>query len=152
MRIAPFSFLGQVDMRGSLADLPKVYREAGPRRWRYLALSAAITALMIAPFASEGGRKLPAKPHIIYITTLAPGRSDAEIMRENIANQRRQDAIAARDAARRAVEKQLYKDLGRATGLDVEAMDREGQAQAAADARAAAARQAALYGGHTPRQ
>ena len=43
----------------------------------------------------------------------------------------------------------MYKVIGRASGLDVEKMDREGEADAAADARKEAARQAALYGaGH----
>ena len=121
-------------MRGAVADLPYIFREAGRRRWTYLAMSAAITIFAMSPFFHEGGHVQPRLPYVIYINSYAPGRSEAEIIRSNIANQKLQDRLAARAAAERATERKLYMALGRASGFDVDQMAREADAEAKAGA------------------
>jgi len=67
----------------------------------------------------------PERPVIEYITTFEEGRSDAEIIASNVENQRQQDAIAAELEAIEERRKELYRSLGRASGMDVDAMERQ---------------------------
>ena len=70
--------------------------------------------------------RIPTRPpEVTYISTFAPGRSEAEIEASNAANQKQQDALRADQAAREEKAKDAYRALGRATGLDVDAMERE---------------------------
>ena len=94
----------------------------------------------------ESQRAPPRRPTVTYISTFEPGRSDAQITESNIANQKHQDELQAlRDAAEER-RKDRVRALARATGIDVEAMERqiaEDKArEEAAAARAERARQA----------
>lgn len=122
--------------RGMIADFAEVYRQAGRNRWRIAALSAACTFAIFSVMWQEEARGLPPPPKVTYITTFAPGRSDAEIMASNIANQKRKERLAAEQAKRDEDVRNMYKALGRATGMDVEAIEREAKARQAAEARA----------------
>ena len=95
---------------------------------------------------SEEERILPRPPHIDYITSWRPGRSDAEIIAGNIANQQRKDRLAAEQAKREEAVRGIYKSLGRASGMDVDAIDAKARADEAAEAKATAEREARLYG------
>lgn len=74
----------------------------------------------------------PERPRIEYITTLEDGRSDAEIAAENAANQKIKDLRAAEAERIQAEKRKMYKALGAATGLDVDSMEREAEAERAA--------------------
>lgn len=90
-----------------------------------LALAAVFPALIFWQFSKERWR-IPMQPNKVeYITTFEDGRSDAEIAASNAANQVVQDRLRAEQAAREEAAKEMYRDLGRATGLDVDAMERE---------------------------
>ena len=147
--IRPGSFWKNANPTGAIADFVLVFRNAGRGRWWVMGAAALTTLTVFWPIMHEEARVLPKPPTITYITTYRPGRTDAEIMASNRANQRIQDRLNVEQAERDAEVKRMYKVIGKASGLDVEKMDREGRADAAADARKEAARQAALYGaGH----
>ena len=99
----PASFWKNVRPAGAIADFRAVYHTAGRHRWRFAALAAAATWLIFSLVTHEEARILPRPPKIDYITSWGPGRSDAEILAGNIANQRRKDRLAAEQAKRDAM-------------------------------------------------
>lgn len=131
-------FLRHVSPSSAATDLADAWRE-NPYRWRVLAISAALTGGMLYAFLPADQRAALPLPQITWITTLDDTRTQAEIIASNEANQKRQDELDAADAERAEFRKQLYRDLGRATGLDVDEME----AQIKRDEAAEAARKAA---------
>ena len=67
----------------------------------------------------------PARPEVTFISTFAEGRTDEEIVASNLANQRLQDQIREEQAVREEEVRDMYRTLGRASGLDVDAMEAE---------------------------
>ena len=134
------SFLRNVSSpRGMLADFKEVYRQAGKNRWWIGLASAACTIAVFSMMWQEGGRGRPKPPEITYITVWDPTRTEAEIVASNIANQRRKERLAAEQAKREEEVKNIYRTIGRASGMDVAAIEKK----AAADRAAEAARQKA---------
>lgn len=131
------SFWRNISPSGAVRDFAQVWVD-NPYRWRVLAVSIAATAVVMAVAIPESQRIPPEKPTVTYITTFEPGRTDEEIIASNIENQKLQDAIRAEEEKRAEFRKQLYRELGRATGLDVDAMEREIAKEKAAEERAAA--------------
>ena len=125
--------------RGGLEDFLSYWRQPTPYRWQILGVSVALTFTLMVLFVPESERIEPRHPDVTYISTFSPGRTDAEIIASNLANQKRQDALRAERAALEERKKQMYRDLGRATGVDVDAMER----RIAREERALAAREAA---------
>ncbi|MCK9540858.1 MAG: hypothetical protein M0R03_02365 [Novosphingobium sp.] len=123
--IRPTSFWRQVSPRGAIADFLTVFRQAGEHRWRIAAVSAATTFALFSVMWNEGAAGPPPRPEVTFITSWIGPRSDAEIMASNIANQQRKDRLAAEEAMHAENVRQMYKTLGRYTGLDVDAMERK---------------------------
>ncbi|MBW8784602.1 MAG: hypothetical protein JF593_08180 [Novosphingobium sp.] len=138
------SFWRNVNPAGAIGDFITVFREAGSNRWRFAALSAAVTVAIFSVMASEETRIPPARPHVTFITTFQPNRSDAEIMASNVANQKQKEQLAAEQAKREEDVRKIYKTIGRMSGMDVDAIERKAKAQEAADARKQAAELAEL--------
>lgn len=130
-----------MDPVGGLSDFWHEIRRPTPYRWPVLAASLAMTGSLLFWTTQEDYFVPPPPPKVTYITTFAAGRTDAEIRQSNIENQRRQDALAAEAAAREERTRQLYRTVGRATGLDVDAMEAEARAD---EARREAAEKARL--------
>lgn len=124
---------------GGVADFWQAFRQPTPYRWPILGLSALCTFVLMFWITQERVVVPPQPPKVVYITTFAEGRSDAEIRASNIENQRRQDRLRAEQAERNEQVRDMYRELGRATGIDVDAMERE---IAAEQAREEAAREA----------
>jgi hypothetical protein len=78
----------------------------------------------------------PARPEITYITTFAPERTREEIIASNLANQKVKDRLAAEQAERDRKVKEMYRTLGRMSGMDVDRIEREAAAQRAAEEKA----------------
>ena len=117
-----------------------------PYRLPILALSFLMTGSLLFWVVQERYYLPPERPEITYITTFAPGRTDAEIAASNRANQERQDALAAERAEREELRREIYRSLGRATGMDVDRIEREAAEEQAREEAAEAARRAALVG------
>jgi len=128
--------VGWRDLREQLAQ-PRTYK------WRFLALSAAMTFAVFSVMFSQGAKGPPRPPEIIYIDSWRADRSDAEIIAGNIAATRQRHEREAAEAASRERIRAMYKALGRVSGMDVDKIEREAKAEqareAAAKARAAAA-------------
>jgi hypothetical protein len=133
--------------RGALEDLFAYWRQPTPYRWQILGLSVALTFTIMVFFVPENQRVEPRPPDVTYISTFEPGRTDEQIRASNIANQKRQDELRARRAAIEERQKAAYRALGRATGLDVDAMEERIERERAAEEAAAAARRARTTSG-----
>lgn len=142
--IQPSTFFRKVNPRGAIADFREVWRQAGRNRWRFAVLSAIVTTAIFSVIWQEGAIGPPIRPTIDYITVWDPHRTDAEIMASNIANQKRKDRLAAEQAARDEEVRQMYKTIGRASGMDVDAIEAKAKADEAAAARARAEAQAKI--------
>jgi hypothetical protein len=94
-------------------------------RFSVLGIAALMTFGLLYSFTRERVRIPTRPPEVTYISTFAPGRSEAEIAASNRANQKQQETLRAQQAAREEKAKDAYRALGRATGLDVDAMERD---------------------------
>ncbi len=136
MRISP-----KFDVAGGVGDLWNELRRPQPYRWPILFASCALTGLGLYPFVKERVYPPPPKPDIVYITTFAPDRTDAEIVESNLANQERKEARQRLEEARIEKRREMYRALGQATGIDTDKMEAE---IAAEKAREEAAKQAEI--------
>lgn len=140
------SFWRRINPKSAVEDFASEWRRPNPYRWRVLGVSVAATFAIMVLFIPDSQRVEPRPPEVTYITSFAPDRTDEEIIASNLENQQRQDEVAAIRARREERLKELYRTLGRATFVDVEAMEeeiaREEAAEAARQAEAARAAQA----------
>lgn len=127
---------------GGIKDFWNEIRRPTPYRWPVLIVSLLCTAGLLYWVVTESVLVPPEPPKVSFVSTFAEGRTDAEIIASNVANQKKQDRLRAEQAARDEKVKDAYRALGRASGMDVDAIDRRIAAEKAAEA-AAAAREAA---------
>jgi len=133
------SFWRRISPRRAVADFAQEWQQPSPYRWRVLGVSIAATFFILMVFIPDNERVPPRPPKVTWITTYAPDRTDAEIVASNLANQQRKDELAARLAEREERRKEMYRALGRATGVDVAAMEADlARKEAAAAAESAA--------------
>lgn len=139
-------FRTRFNAAGGIADFWNEWKKPTPYRWPILAASFAMSGTMFYWLTKEEYYYPPEVPKVTYITTFAEGRTDEEIRQSNLENQRIQDE---REAERERIEQRrrdLYKSLGAATGLDVEAMEAEAEAERAAEEQAERERLEGLFG------
>ncbi|MEZ5681683.1 MAG: hypothetical protein R3E14_10365 [Erythrobacter sp.] len=137
--------VSRFNMKSGTADLWDYIREPRPYRWTFLAISFAMTFVLLYSFMQESVFVPPDKPKVVFISTFAEGRSDEEIRRTNIENQKRKDEREAELAKLRERKVDAYKALGRATGLDVDTMAAQAEIENAREAAAEEARRKELY-------
>lgn len=135
------SYLTKFNPAGGAADFWNEFRRPNPYRWPVLIVSSLITFSIFSMIMWEEFRMPPERPTITYITTFADGRTDAEIAASNLANQRLKEEREAAEQARLERQRDAYRAIGRATGMDVDAIDeRIARERAAEEAAAKAAR------------
>jgi len=115
---------GVLALIGGVA-LAAVIAEQVRIRFGVLAVAALMTLALIYQFTKERVIVPPRPPEVTFISTFEPGRTDAQISESNRANQVVQDRLRAEQARREEAAKDAYRTLGRATGIDVDAMERE---------------------------
>ena len=129
-----------------VGDFWAYIRRPQPYRWWILGASLLLTGTLLFWVFQEKYYLPPERPEITYVTTFAPGRTDAEIIASNRRNQERKEALADEQAEREELRREIYRTLGRATGMDVERIEREAAAARARERAAEAARREALIG------
>ncbi|GAA4050231.1 hypothetical protein [Parerythrobacter jejuensis] len=125
------SFLSRFNPAPGIRDFWTEFTRPQPYRVPILLASVLIPATIIYIMIPESERVAPQPPDVVYITTFAPDRTDEEIVASNLANQERKEALAARRAAIEERKRELYRTLGAATGMDVEEIEREAEAERA---------------------
>lgn len=114
-----------------IADFWHEFRKPNPYRWPILGVSVLPMLLVLWWATDETVIGPPARPEVTYITSFAPDRSDEEIMASNLENQQRNDELRAQIEEIEERKREMYRELGRATGIDVDAMEEEIEAERA---------------------
>lgn len=127
-----------------LADFWNEIRRPQPYRLPILLLSSLPVAGMLYWGMNSTSYGEPERPKIQWITTLDEARTDAQIVAENISNQELKDLRAAEEARIAEAKRNIYKALGAAAGMDVDAIERKAAAERAAEEAAAAKRAAQM--------
>ncbi|MEE4452837.1 hypothetical protein V2S85_14375 [Novosphingobium resinovorum] len=125
-----------VSPTGMVADFKLVWKQAGHNRWRIAAVSAACTFGVFYLMFTQEGSAPHAPPKVTWISVFKEHRTDAEIEAENIANQKAKESNARELARRDKDVRELYKTIGRMSGMDVDKIAREADAEEAAKAKA----------------
>ena len=132
-------FLSYFNFKRAIGELWKVLgAQDTPHRWRWMVVSALIPVSMFSYFASQVYYGPLPKPEVIYIQNWRADRTDAEIIAGNIAAAQKKAALEAADAQRAEESKQMYRTLGRMSGMDVDKIERDARAEQAAEAAAQA--------------
>jgi hypothetical protein len=114
---------------GAINDFMAVYRQAGKNRWWIAITAACITSGMFWALTHESWKRPRALPEVFYITTFAPDRTEEESLNFRKARQAEREAREAAYAAADAEGRKLYKQLGRASGIDVDAIEKRAEAE-----------------------
>jgi hypothetical protein len=133
---------------GAIADLRAVYVQAGRNRWWFLGLAALTTFGIFSVMVAQEWKKPRPKPEITYITSWPEHRTDAETKAFIEENQRRKEAREDQLAKASKAERDIYKALGKMSGMDVEAIERKADAERAKEEAAAKAKTDALLKQH----
>jgi hypothetical protein len=140
------AYLDKINPAGGIADFWHEFRRPNPYRWPVLLISFLITGSILSMIIWEKVRIPPERPTVTYITSFAPDRTDAEIIASNIANQRLKEEREAAQAARLERQRDAYRALGRATGMDVDSIDERVAREQAAEKAAEEAKRRELLG------
>src|SRR5690606_18322390 len=118
-------FWRRISPRRAIADFAHEWQQPNPYRWRILGVSVAATFALMMMLIPESERVEPQPPEVTWITTFAPDRTEAEIVASNLANQRRKEELEAQAEARAERRREFARTLGKATGLDVDALEKQ---------------------------
>lgn len=127
------SYFQHINPRGAISDFREVFRQAGKNRWRIAFASLAITAVLFWTLTKDSWRVPPPRPEITYINSWPLDRTAAEtrkFIRKNQAIKDEQEALRKRTEEE---TKELYRQLGRISGMDVEKIEREAKQREAAE-------------------
>jgi len=136
------TFLSRFNPLNALGDLGHELATPYPHRFKIMALAAVLTIGVFSVMWQEGGAGLPRPPKVTYVESYLPGRTDQEIIAGNIAATKASRAEAAEEAASAERVRQMYKTLGRYSGMDVDKIEQQAKADQALEQREKAARAA----------
>jgi hypothetical protein len=138
------SYWQKINPSGAVSEFVSVFRDAGPKRWPIAALSALLTVGILSVMTWESWRIPRALPEITYITTFPEDWTPAESKAFRDSNQKLKEQRAAAEAQYEAEGRKLWESLGRASGMDVDAIKKKAEAERVAAAAAEAAKADAL--------
>lgn len=139
------AFFRNVSPRRAVLDFWNVLGAPSEYRTRALIMAGLVTGGIFYLMTQQEGRGLPKPPTIIYFESWRADRSDAEILKGNIEAQKKADAEAAAEDQRAEDIRKMYKAVGAATGIDTQKMYDDGTRERAAEKKAEAEKNAALY-------
>lgn len=127
------SIFRDVSFAGAGSDLIAFLRTPRQHRWLLALLACGPPAFIIMLFNLDLlDTSKPGPPEVTYIESWPEDRSLAEIVKSNLERQKIKDEQEER-------AREAYKALGRATGMDVDRIEREAEETRARRAREAAA-------------
>lgn len=108
-------------VRGGFADLFAMLRESGHAKWLPLAAAIALPAFMMLLVAlTFHADKVYRQPEVTYVTSFAPGRSRAEVAAQQAKDLPAEKAKRDAEAAAAEKERQTYRRIGHALGMQVD--------------------------------
>lgn len=133
------SFWRRISPKKAIIDFAEQWQQPTPHRWQILGVAIAATFGLMMLMIPNSKRIEPVRPEIFFISTFAPDRTMEEIIASNEANQVRREERAELMARRDERRRELYRALGRATFIDVDAMEAQIREEEAAEQAAGAA-------------
>lgn len=127
------SYWQKINPTGAIADFRAVFRDAGSKRWPTAIVAASITVGIFSIMAAESWKKPRPLPEVTYINSWPLDRTDEETRAFIEANQKKKDEQQARIDAYEAEGRELWAKLGRASGMDVDKMKQQAEAERAAE-------------------
>lgn len=140
------NFFKNINPAGAIGDFVAVYRGAGKNRWWISLIAASLTLGSFSLITLESWKKPRPLPEITYITSWPADRTDAETKAFIAENQRRKDELEKAQRAADEETRNLWKALGRASGMDVDKLDEQGKKDRAAQEAASKAKLEQLTG------
>lgn len=137
-------FLRLINPKRAALDFAEQWKQPTPHRWPILGVALALTFALFMLFIPESQRIEAKRPEVIYISTWEEGRSERDIIASNCANQQLKDELQAKLEERAEIRVDMYKALGRATFIDVDAIEAEAEAERASQQAAQQTSQQAL--------
>ena len=129
----------KISATGAITEFFEVFRDAGPKRWRTV-LAASLTTLLLFWALTHGSwRGPPPRPEVTYINSWPLTRTEKQRKAFVEANQKLIDDRAAELARNEEELRERYKAVGRASGMDVDQIERDAKAEAKAKSEAKAA-------------
>lgn len=95
------------------------FKKPTPHRVPIILASIAPVALLMWWASEEQYIIAPEPPEVVYISTYASDQTDEEIIAKNAARQKIMDARRAELEAAAERKREIYRELGRATGVDM---------------------------------
>lgn len=138
------SYWQKINPSGAVGDFVDVFRSAGSKRWPIALVSLAITTGVFSSLAWETWKKPRALPEVTYINSWPLDRTDAETQEFIKTKQKEKEA---REAAIEAYEKEgrdLWATVGKASGMDVDNLKKQAEADRAREKAAAKAKADAI--------
>lgn len=121
------SFIKKVNPAGAIGDFLTVWQSAGRNRYWLLFAACIPTLLLLTLFYNDiRSKNVPPETQIIYVESWPADRSREDILADQAERQKLR-------AEQEAQMKENYKALGRAVGMDVERIEREAEAEKAAE-------------------
>ena len=127
------SYWQHVNPVAAISDIKEVVRQAGDNKWRIGLAAAATTLFLFWSLTHESWRVPQEKPKIIYINSWYADRSEEQTRANIEKNQKLKDALKADQDKRDEAVKNIYRQIGKASGMDTDAIERKAQADAAAE-------------------
>ena len=137
-------FFQNVSPRRAVVEMWKVLGAPSEFRLPALVMAAIVTGSIFWFMVHEGGQALPPPPKVLYFNSWRADRTDKDIIAGNIKAAREAKAEAQAEETTAEDIRQMYKKVGAATGLDTNAMYKQGKAERDAEARAQTAHDKAL--------
>lgn len=122
-----------------MGDLGRELSTPYPHRFKIMGVAAVVTIGLFSVMWQEGAAGIPRPPEVTYVDSYLEGRSEAEIVAGNVAATKARRAAEADQAASEERMRQMYKTLGRVSGMDVDAIEAKAKAERAAEEQAAKA-------------
>jgi len=133
------SYWQNITPTGAIADFVSVYKQAGKNRLPIAIAAAMLTFGSFSLMVWDSWKKPRPLPTVTYIRSWPADRTDAETKAFIAENQRRKEEEAKLLAEQEKIGQDMYMALGRATGIDVDKIKRDADAdKAAKDAKAKA--------------
>lgn len=137
------SYWQHVNPVAAISDFKEVVQQAGNNKWRIGFAAAATTLFLFWSLTHESWRVPQEKPKIIYINSWYKDRAEGQTREFIEKNQKLKDALKADQDKRDEAVKQIYRTIGKASGMDTDAIEKKAKEEAEAEARREQARQAA---------
>jgi len=116
------SFAKNINPRGAVGELFALLKEKQDHKFLFLIAAAVPPILLVTMFYLDADRlNKPPKPEIFYFESWDSSRNYQDIVAERKARLKLKEALIEE-------RRQKYKILGRASGIDVEKIDRETKA------------------------